>query len=788
MFRWLGNSVSHASPVWLAVWLVALIGTWAAAPRWAKVAIDDDDALLKADAPSRRAEVLFRQAFPDDLAASNVVIVLHRPGSKGTYLDADKRFVNDVLEPNLRKITGLADAPKPAADDSPFSNDAPPPAVNGPVLRMRTPNAAGIGDLLVSPDREAMLIVLDLSHGFLSETNAPIVAAIEKCLDALRSDGAVPNGMQLNLTGSAVVGRDQRRAEVQGARSTEALTIGLVIVLLLLIYRAPLLALIPLFTVVAAVKVSLSILALLASAGKIRLFPGIEVYTTILAYGAGVDFTLFLIARYKEGLDSGQTLGDAVAGAIFGVGATITASAFTVICGLGTLVFAEFGKFQQAGTAIALSLTIVWMASLTLSPALLKLAGRWVFWPRALTSIATPQRDLTAVLADPHGKMQPTNIREGWVWAVSMIVGRPALVLATTVGLLLPFAGLAFMWHDRVSYNLIGNLPSTAQSVIGTQALEAHFPAGMTGQVSVLVNIPTQDFRKPAGRDLIKSLTERLRNNREGLSLGDVRSMTAPLGIGPASKSLAGSATPEAIESAAADTYVSSLGERGAPATRLDLVFQQGPFVDASIVALAHVEALIKESLPSNAAIYLAGTTATIRDLQRVMQRDRGRIEWYVLLSVFVVLVLLLRQVVVPVYLLLSVLLSYYATLGVTFAVFWALDPAGFVGLDWKVTVFLFAILIAVGEDYNIFLVSRVDEEQKRFDPIRSVSEALVRTGPIISSCGVIMAGTFASLLAGTLTEMRQLGFALAFGVLLDTFVVRPILVPTFLILKYGRK
>ena len=190
--------------------------------------------------------------------------------------------------------------------------------------------------------------------------------------------------------------------------------------------------------------------------------------------------------------------------------------------------------------------------------------------------------------------------------------------------------------------------------------------------------------------------------------------------------------------------------------------------------------------LRQNSQLYLQGTTASVRDLANVMRQDRVRIELLVLASVLVVLVLLLRRLLVPLYLLASVLFSYYATLGVTFLVFWALDPHGFSGIDWKVAIFLFTILIAVGEDYNIFLLTRVHEEQKRHGPVGGVTAALSRTGPIISSCGVIMAGTFASLLAGSLTEMKQLGFALSFGVLLDTFVVRPILVPAFLILLHS--
>jgi len=153
---------------------------------------------------------------------------------------------------------------------------------------------------------------------------------------------------------------------------------------------------------------------------------------------------------------------------------------------------------------------------------------------------------------------------------------------------------------------------------------------------------------------------------------------------------------------------------------------------------------------------------------------------------VFFILVVLLRRPAVSAYLIISVFFSYLVTLGVAYAVFWALDPSGFSGLDWKVPTFLFTILIAVGEDYNIFLMTRIDEERLRYGPVEGITKALMKTGSIISSCGIIMAGTFSSLMFGSLVGLHQLGFALAFGVLLDTFVVRPILVPSYLILLYS--
>lgn len=153
------------------------------------------------------------------------------------------------------------------------------------------------------------------------------------------------------------------------------------------------------------------------------------------------------------------------------------------------------------------------------------------------------------------------------------------------------------------------------------------------------------------------------------------------------------------------------------------------------------------------------------------------------MLGVYLILVILLRKPGICLYLMFTVLYSYFATLGFTFIIFKLTQGDAFNGLDWKVPMFLFTILIAVGEDYNIFLMTRISEEQKTHGPLKGITVALERTGSIISSCGIIMAGTFCSLLAGSLVGMDQLGLALATGVILDTFVVRPIMVPAFLVL-----
>jgi RND superfamily putative drug exporter len=387
------------------------------------------------------------------------------------------------------------------------------------------------------------------------------------------------------------------------------------------------------------------------------------------------------------------------------------------------------------------------------------------------------------------------------------VVTRPALVWAAAVLALLPLAVIGF--RVAPNYKSTGELPPRAQSVRGVAAIQRHFTAGEVGPLTVLLSSPL-NWDGPDGRAVIAHLS---RGFAVLPNVAEVRSLTQPLGttlqVQPVQFSskglLAGliqsvnreiNGLVDQANRAARDHYVATVRE-GAGAryvTRLDVVFVSDPFDRASTDATELIQTWLREELPREvrhlggveAECY--GVTVNAHDLAQVTEADRVRVNLLVLAGIFVILLAVVRKPWLAGYLLATVLFSYYATLGATVLAghLWSGRPLGYV--EWRVPFFLFTILVAVGEDYNILLISRVLQEQRRRGTEEGARHALARTGGTITSCGVIMAGTFATLMLAGLGTLVQIGFALAFGVLLDTFVVRPILVPAFMLLVWRRE
>jgi len=838
MFDRLGDKISRFP--WLVVfgWFAILAILLWKAPGKEQVSKDGVASFLPPYSQSIIADGVYREAFfpqgedesqaeevqkdQEDPAGSSVVVVVRRTDIATGLTDADKEFVERVLEPKLLELqeTTPEGQPNPEVTEFPV---LPPEKRRIKKISSRTDSR--ISPLLDSEDGKATLIRITLRGEFLHYGNMLAIRRIEDVLKSEDVQKKLPAGLQMAISGSATVGRDMLLEEANSARSTDHWTKLLVIGLLLLIYRAPIVALIPLLTVGIAVTVALRTLTWMASMGWIGFFAGMHVYVTVVAYGAGVDYCLFLIARFREQLDHGTGYTDSVRKAVGFVGAALTASAATSICGIFMMTFAEFVKFQQAGFAISFGMLIVLLCSLTLTPAMLRIVARWAFWPDVRKEHVAQEAGWipsSGLMESLHEKGLFDRL---WGMVARALAARPGTIFAVTIALMVPFAGMAVAWHDHLRYGLLTDLPQDSASVVGARAIQQHFPAGVTGTAIILIKndaFRSQDEQKNPNEPwttegvshrslLVRDIVEKLRPRFEELGIRDIRTQASPLGSMPHAIDYLRKQRPARIQASrliAHKAYASTSGPLAGKVIRMDLVFNIDPFERSSISQLGVAEKGVRQAIDevfadraaearengepfaadtaAKTEVYTLGPTAGIRDLKLTTDRDQIRIDLLVMLAVYLVLVALLRQPAVSAYLIVTVVFSYLVTIGVTFLVWRIKEGPEFAGLDWKVPIFTFTLLTALGEDYNILLMARVTEEQRKHGLIPGVLIALTRTGGIISSCGIIMAGTFCSLLTGTLSGMVQMGFALAFGVLLDTFIVRPILVPAYLILLYS--
>lgn len=758
-------------PWLLAAWVIVGGTLFWSAPAWDSVAVQGEFNFLPENSPTRRGEELLQQAFPDDREKSNIVLVLTR-NDETPLSSSEKSFITDTLLPKLEQLSESES--------------------NSPILSVRTFSDEETGDLLISKDERCALVEIELSLGFLDQSNREQIEKVEQQIKNLRSSKEYPPELNVSMTGSAVVGRDERRAQKESAEKIQSWTTWLVLGLLLVVYRAPVLALIPLCTIVFSLEISLKMTALLAEYGLIGVFQGQEIYTRVIVYGAGVDYSLFLLSRYHEEMRNGLASEEAVGMAIRKVGTAVAVSATTEIFGLGMLMFMSFLKFQKAGFSIALGFLVMLLTSLLLTPSLLSLAGRFAFWPFSLSKPDGASRQVSRKHIRNRGIV--------WEWIGVKLQQRPGIFWIVTVLILLPFGAWGVSQSDRLSYGIVSELPLDAPSRTGTQRLSQYFPAGKAGPVTVLIRNDEVDFLDSEGELLMSDWTDNLWLKAQQLNIADIRSLDKPKGFRTKTKQDSdaeetdGRLFEHLVERSvkrtrSGDYYVSDSGKFDGSVTRASIVLSSNPFARETIEQFEILREAVKEALPdklNGSTVYLLGSTANLNDLKSVAEQDRTRIYLLVTVVVLVILIIMLRRVAIPIYLMLLILLGYFVTIGTTILVFQWWQGDRFVGLDWTVPIFLFTVLIAVGEDYNIFLITRVDEEYARSKSPKAVIEAFKGTGSIISGCGLIMAGTFSSLIfGGHLLGLQQLGFALVFGVLLDTFVIRTFLVPTWLTLLY---
>lgn len=591
---------------------------------------------------------------------------------------------------------------------------------------------AGVSPAIVSDDKQAALITIPVStDGDFQE----VLPLIRTTLDSAE----VPS---YKLTGPAAFTGDLQAA-FEGIDSTLLLVaLSVVFVILLIVYRSPFLPFIVLFTAVAALSAAILIVYYLAKADVIVLNGQVQGILFILVIGAATDYSLLYIARYREELANYKHSFTAALRALRVSLEPVLAAGGTVIIGLLCLLLSDLGSTKALGPVGAIAISLAMLAALTLLPAVLGLVGRRVFWPRIPRYGATKGSHTYEV-------QHPV-----WNKIGSFVSKRPRPIwIVTTAVLLVACVGVFQLKADGISQSDL--IVGASEARDGQAVLDKHFPSGLGAPAYVLAPAKQQQL---VGEQLVSDA---------GVDSVAITARNSPSGVkplGPAGQAPAfQAATPKVID----DKVL------------LQVTLTDAPDSDAATDTIVRLRSNVESSA------LIGGATAAQYDTNQSALRDQRVLIPVILVAITVVLMVLLRAVIAPIILLATTLVSFGATLGIAAILFntvW-----NFPGSDPGVVIFGFVFLVALGIDYNIFLMTRVREETLRLGLQKGTIKALVVTGGVITSAGIVLAATFAALAVIPILFLLQLAFIVAFGVLLDTIIVRSLLVPA-LTLEIGPK
>jgi putative drug exporter of the RND superfamily len=657
----------------LAAWLVVFVVAGPLAGKLKGIEKNDPADALPKDAESTRVVDLAKRFTPSDTVPA--LVVYERSGAASAADQA--KVAGDV-----RRFAGI--------DNIGGRVVGPIPAKDGAAFQVVVPIRAG------------------------DTGSEAIVSAVEQ-IRTIAHDGDGTSGLRVYVTGPAGYEAAFGDAFKGIDSSLLYITAAIVIVILLLTYRSPVLWLLPLVCVIVALTAAQAVIYLLARHAGLVVNDLSAFLLTVLVFGAGTDYALLLIARYREELRRRADRHEAMAEALHRAGPAITASASTVALSLLCFLAAELSSSKSLGPVTAIGIALGLGVMLTLLPALLVVFGRWMFWPVPPTL----------------GSPEPTE-RGVWARIGAGVARRPRLVWLVTAVVL----GAVAFGMTGLSTNdlqLKDSFRTRPEAVTGEQALVRHFPAGAGNPVQVI-------GRAAAAPQLRATLA----------ATPGVTAVSAPVTRG-------GFSYLEGTLTSSPDSHAS---------------FATVDRLRASVHAIPGADGLV------------GGVSAVDLDTQRAASHDRNLVIPLVLVVVFAILAVLLHALVAPLLLVGTVVLSFAAALGASALVFDHIFH--FAGSFPAFPLFAFVFLVALGVDYNIFLMTRVHEEAKRHGTRRGALIGLAATGGVITSAGLVLAGTFMAL--GTLPVVlaAEMGLVVAFGVLLDTFVVRSVLV-TALALDVGR-
>jgi RND superfamily putative drug exporter len=581
-------------------------------------------------------------------------------------------------------------------------------------------------------------------------------------------------GLTYHLTGDAAESYDLEQQYGKSHNIAQTLSYLVVIVLLLLAFRAVLAPVVTLLTA-AALALSGPIIGQLTKVG-LQASTVTEGVLIVLILGAGTDYCVFLLSRMREEMGNGLTPKDAVARGIGTVGQSITFSGLTVIAALSSLALAQYGIYQSLGPPLAVGIAVMLLAGLTLLPALLAILGRIVFWPTRPRASKEHHEGL-------------------WARVATRAVSRP---WATLVAGLVIFLGLSLgALGVAQTGGFSQSTPTSTDSGKGQLVLQAHFPQDRTNPELAIFRFPNSLWSNPAPaaaaqKTLASSAAFRSVAgpfSAQGFTPAIVASLYRKLG--PPQSLLPQEKPGTGVLSATYNAY-RSLAQFFTPDGKGFQVFTVPKQNNAdNETALNNVPAL--RTIVSGAAKTAGASTSAVwgllpvaYDISQVSGSDLKRVIPVVAVLIAILLTIVLRSLVAPLYLVASVVLSYFATLGLASIIF--VRIGGQPNLNFVIPVVIFIFLMALGSDYNILVMTRIREEAKQLPIGVAVRRAIGSTGTSVTTAGLILGGTFAAFAVaappGSIGQQsREIGYGIATGILMDTFLVRTLLVPSMVVI-----
>ncbi len=759
----------------MVVWLVVAVALVVIAPPLASIYNNNVTLSIPSGADSQVAQRLLLAKFPAS-RGTPAIIVFSDPHGLSADDRARAKAYSDWLVSSAR-----------------------PAGVGQTISIFTVPQAASE---LVSQDGTTMTIITTLTT---SSADAAFTTAV-KALRSRLSQTIAGSSLQAHVTGPAGITTD---AGLIFAGADFPLLLGtvlLVLVLLILLYRSPILALLPLVGVGWALQI---VDALLGFAGKANLFGVSQQATSImivLLFGAGTDYSIFIASRYREELARIPEKHEAMRVTMRAVGEAITSSAGTVILALLTLIFAAIGLYNTLGPTLAIAIAVMLAAGLTLIPALLTWLGRAAYWP------FIPRYDPAVAQA----AVEPAPERGFWANLGHFVARRRVVAVAGSLVLL----GILALGNigSVPTFNFLTAFRQPTDSASGYALLQSHFPAGSLAPNTILITLSGANadaYQHLTALDAITVAASRV------VGVVKVQGPTRPTGgapiVAPAVLQAGVAQLPPALKAAIRSGQgvpVACQGQKCPPTDpklealigafaasssyvspddttiQLSVTLKDDPYSLTAINRIAPLRTALDQAIQANglgagsattASLHIAGQTSLLADTLGYNQRDTLLIVPTVLLLVALVLALLLRSLVAPLYLLGAVTLNYLAAIGLCAFFFQRIQ--GQDGFSYAIPLYTFIFLVALGADYTIFLMSRVREETQLRGIEAGVPVAVARTGGVITSAGLILAGTFAVLTTLPLRDLYQFGVCVAVGVLLDTFIVRGLFVPGIVLL-----